>query len=148
MKTLILVESVHHGNTRKLVDAIASNYEVDIADVSERKSIDFVGYDLIGFASGIAFSKFYSTITAYAEKVPAEKKVFFLYTCGSKAKDYTKDIRQKAEKQGAISLGTYGCKGLDTYGLFKYIGGISKKHPNQEDIQGAVSFFEKIIEEK
>lgn len=147
MKTLILVESTHHGNTRKLVDAIAAKYDVDLADVTEKKSIDFAGYDLIGFASGIAFSKFYKDITSYAEKVPSGKKVFFLYTCGSNSRDYSKGIRQIAENQGAISLGTYGCIGYDTFGPFKLIGGIRRNHPNQEEIQGAVSFYEKILKQ-
>ncbi|MGB3985262.1 MAG: flavodoxin, partial [Limnochordia bacterium] len=38
-------------------------------------------------------------------------------------------------------LGTYGCRGFDTFGPFKLVGGIAKGHPNENDIAGAVKFF-------
>ena len=34
------------------------------------------------------------------------------------------------------------CKGFDTYGPFKLVGGIKKGHPTQTEINGAVKFFE------
>lgn len=148
MNTLILVESKHHGNTRKLVDAIASKYDVNIIDVTEKKRINFEEYDRIGFASGIDFGKFYNNVTSYAEELPAGKRVFFIYTCANDGKDFSKDIRKRAETQGAIHMGTYGCKGFNTYGPWKIIGGMNKKHPNQDEIQGAVNFFKKMMREK
>lgn len=102
--------------------------------------IDFSKYDLIGFASGIDFSRFYDNVTAYAEKLPYGKKVFFLYTCASNRKDFSEDIRQKAEACGAIPVGTYGCKGYNTYGPWKLIGGMNRKHPNLDEIQEAINF--------
>ena len=53
MKTIILYYSNHHGNTKKLVDAIqASDPEnVEILDVTTAGPKDLSGYDLIGVAS-------------------------------------------------------------------------------------------------
>ena len=44
-------------------------------------------------------------------------------------------------------LGTYGCRGFDTFGPLKLIGGIAKGHPDERDVKGAVEFFERIIQE-
>ena len=44
----------------------------------------------------------------------------------------------------AVILGEYGCKGYNTYGPWKLIGGMNKRHPTEEEITGAVEFFEKI----
>jgi flavodoxin len=43
-------------------------------------------------------------------------------------------------------LGTYGCKGFDTVGPLKLIGGIAKGHPDENDVKGAIEFFRRIIE--
>ena len=87
VKTLILYESLHHGNTKKLVDAIAAEYPVEICDARTFEG-DLSKYDLIGFASGVAFGKFYNEIYAVAiDKMPFEKDVFFLFTAGSEFQD-------------------------------------------------------------
>jgi len=41
-------------------------------------------------------------------------------------------------------MGSYGCRGYDTYGPFKLVGGIAKGHPTEEEIDGAVAFYNKI----
>ena len=38
-------------------------------------------------------------------------------------------------------IGRFQCKGFDTYGPFKLIGGIAKGHPDQKDIREAVEFY-------
>ena len=37
-------------------------------------------------------------------------------------------------------IGKFGCKGYDTFGPFKLVGGIAKGHPDEEDIKNAVEF--------
>ena len=66
MKGIIIYESKHHGNTKKLVDAIAKKYGMETVNAVDNIEIDFSKYDLIGFASGIDFSRFYDNVTAYA----------------------------------------------------------------------------------
>ena len=51
MKTAILYYSEHHGNTKKLLDAIAAKNDVDLIDVTKQGSADLAGYDRIGLAS-------------------------------------------------------------------------------------------------
>ena len=141
MNAVLVFESTHHGNTKKLVDAIAANYKVDLVDAAQTNSVNFESYDMIGFASGAAYGKFYKKITSLAESVPAGKKVFFIYSCGKNSKDYSESLRTALEKKGCISLGSYGCSGYDTYGPLKLMGGINKGHPDEAEIKGAVAFY-------
>lgn len=143
MKTAIIYYSKHHGNTRKLIDAIAAEHELTAMDASEVKTADLSGFDLVGFASGIYYSKFHQTVLQFAEtNLPEGKPVFFLYTCGANKKGYTNAIAEAVSKRGGKILGEYGCLGFDTFGPFKLIGGIAKGHPNASELKNAVAFFE------
>jgi len=77
-KTVIVYASKHHGNTFKLIKAISDKYEIAIIDATKETHIDLQEYDIIGFASGIDFGKFYLEIENFArEKLPLQKEVFF-----------------------------------------------------------------------
>ena len=142
MKTIIIYESTHHGNTKKLVDAIAQRYGVQTATIAEAAGLDLKEYDRIGIASGVAFGKFYEGTERFAEEnLPEGKDVFFLYTCGNDTGKYTNSVSKKALARGCKVLGVYGCRGFDTFGPFKLIGGIAKGHPTQSEIEGAVDFY-------
>lgn len=142
MKTAIVYYSRHHSNTKKVLDAIATTGDVDLIDVTAVKEAKLSGYDLIGFASGIYYGKMQEGILEFAEaNLPESKRVFFIYTCGMKRKGYTDAIQQIAKAKGADIVGAYGCRGFDTVGPFKLVGGIAKGHPDDEDISGAINFF-------
>jgi flavodoxin len=40
-----------------------------------------------------------------------------------------------------VCEGRFSCKGYDTFGLFKLIGGLAKGHPDDNDLENAVTFF-------
>ena len=141
MKTAIVYHSAHHGNTKKVLDAIAKQGDVSLIK-ADKAEIDLSAYDLIGFASGIYFFNFHdSVLNCMKNNLPHGKKVFLLYTCGVKLKRYTEAIKRIAAAKGAELLGAYGCRGFDTFGWFGCIGGIAKGRPNDADIAGAVKFF-------
>ena len=58
-KTAIAYYSQHHGNTKKLLDAL-KEYDpaLELIDVTEKHEADLSVYDRIGFASGIYYLKF------------------------------------------------------------------------------------------
>lgn len=145
MNTAIILESTHHGNTKKVCDAIGQKYDIDIIDVGS--NIDNLEqYDLIGFASGVAYGKYYTTITdVVRNKLPNNKNVFFIYTCGRLSRDYASEVKKIASEKNCNILGTYGCKGYDTYGPLKLIGGINKNSPTENEINAAIDFFEDIL---
>ncbi len=144
-KTVIIYGSTHHGNTYKLVRAIADEYQLDIIDATKETKKDISGYDLVGFASGIDFGRFYSEVEIFLENnLPENKEVFFLYTCAKHDDRFTKSITEKALIKNAKVVGQYGCKGYNTYGPLKLIGGMNKKHPDKKDIENAILFYESI----
>ena len=145
MKTAIAYYSEHHGNTKKLLDAIAEQGDVTLIDAACNPHADLSVYELIGFASGIYYSKFHESVLKFAKKnLERDKKVFFIYTCGMKRKNYTDAIKVITDSKGAQVLGVYDCPGLDTVGPLKLFGGIAKGRPNEGDIAGAVKFFREI----
>lgn len=142
MKTTVVYYSKHHGNTKKVLDAIAKKYEITLIDVLEQPNADLSGYDRIGFASGIYYSKFHKTLLKFAEEhMPGGKETFFVYTYGAKKEGYTKAITEAVKKHDAKIMGEFGCFGFNTFGLFKLIGGIAKGHPDQKDYDDAVKFY-------
>lgn len=145
MKTAIIYYSNHHGNTKKLLDAIAAKNDVTLIDVTSAPQADLSVYDRIGFASGIYYSKFQKTLLKFAEEnMPENKETFFIYTYGAEKKGYTDAITQAVSVHNAKILGEFGCFGFNTFGPFKLIGGIAKGHPDSDDITAAVKFYEKL----
>lgn len=145
MKTAIVYYSKHHGNTRKLLDIIAGKNEVTLIDATENPAPDLRGYDRIGFASGIYYSKFHkSVLKIAAECLPDQKDVFFLYTYGALKEGYIKSITDAVLPHKAHILGAYGCFGFNTFGPFKLIGGIAKGHPDETELQNALKFYNEL----
>ena len=147
MPTAIIYYSKHHGNTKKLVDAIKEAHpEVKTIDITENRIEDISQYDRIGIASGIYFGKVNKDLIEYIKKdLPHAISVFALYTYGNKSDKYTKELKAIAEEKGCKYLGEYGCFGFDTFGPFKLMGGIQKNHPTEDEIAGAVRFYETLI---
>lgn len=145
MKTAIAYVSTHHGNTKKLLDAIAAKYDVVLIDAIAEKNADLTGYDVIGIASGVAYGKYYPQMLAFLEaNLPRDKKVFFIHTAGDPREGHNKSAKAIADSRHCACLGAYFCKGFDTYGPFKLIGGIAKGHPTDDEIAGAVEFYGKL----
>ena len=144
MKTAIVYASVHHGNTKKIVDEIAKNEKVDLIDATQIKEKNLSEYDLIGFASGIYFGKFHQSVLDFASVNEIEdKKVFLICTYGGS--EAYKAIEPIIKSKGAEIVGKFSCKGYDTFGPFKLIGGVAKGHPNDMDLVAAVDFFENLL---
>ena len=49
MKTAIVYASVHHGNTKKIIDEIAKTNDVELIDATQTVEKDLSEYDLIRF---------------------------------------------------------------------------------------------------
>ena len=149
MKTAIVYYSKHHGNTKKLLDAITAENELTLIDVTAQPETDLSGYDRIGFASGIYYGGFAKQLLEYAqENLPENKAVFFLYTQGAAKGSFLNSIREIATRKNCTEIGVYGCRGYDTFGPFKLLGGIAKGHPTEEEIRGAVKFYQELNEAK
>ena len=146
-KTAILYQSPHHGNTKKLLDAIAAAHP-DVALIrAGQDSFDPSGYERIGFASGVYAGKLHRNVRKAMEDLNGKGlKAFGIFTCGGKDNGkYGARVMDAIRNQGFEPLGFYWCLGFDTFGPLRLIGGINKDRPNTDDIQGAVAFYESLI---
>ena len=50
------------------------------------------------------------------------------------------------KKKGIETVGVFECRGYDTYGPLKWIGGIAKNHPDEKDLKRAIEFIEDMKE--
>lgn len=146
MKNLIVYESIHHGNTEKIGKAIAEQLNAELIKSNDVNVNNLMGYDLIGFGSGIYYGKFHKNILDFIDKLPnaPNKKVFVFSTSGRGKSEYNNPVEQKLKEKEFQVIGSFACKGYDTFGPFKLIGGISKDRPNNNDIQKAKEFAEKL----
>lgn len=144
MKTAICYYSHHHGNTLKVLRAIAQGQDITLIDAAGCTTAQLGGYDAVGLASGIYYGKFHPSVTGLAGQLQKGQRVFFVYTCGSLSNRYTKEIAGIAAGRGAHILGEYGCRGFDTFGPFKLLGGIAKGHPDAQELEKAKEFYASI----
>jgi len=145
MKSVIIYASTHHGNTKKVVEAIASKCDVELIDATRVHEKNLSEYDLIGFASGIFFTKFSEQVLKFArENLPENKDVFFIATAGNPISLNFNSIADIVKENNCREVGRYQCKGFDTYGPFKLVGGIQKGHPDEDELKAAVDFYKSI----
>ena len=146
MKTAIVYCSTHHSNTKKLIDAIAIDHEVTLFDATTIKTADLTEFDCVGFASGIYFRSFHKSVLAFADQnLPENQSVFLMYTYGIRQSGYTNAIMHVLQEKSAKLIGTFGCRGYDTFGPFKFVGGIAKGHPDCVDCANAVAFYHSLL---
>ena len=144
----IVYSSTHHGNTEKVLNKIKEKFpETVLIKAGDFNPDDFNRYEAIGFASGIFYFKFAKPVDKLFERalVSGVQKLFFIYTAGAVNAGFEKALRKKTEQSGKICLGIFGCKGFDTFGPLKLIGGLNKNRPNEKDFKNAIDFFEKNI---
>ncbi len=153
-KTLIICVSIHHGNTEKIAKSMAEVLNVELIKSGKVNINELSKYDLIGFGSGIFFGQHHKSLLKLVDKLPdlKGKKAFIFSTSGvSNAGNFIHNIRhrishfhvplrKKLIKKGLNIVGEFTCKGFDTGGPFKFIGGISKGRPNEKDLQKAKDF--------
>ena len=148
-KAVLFCYSVHHNNTRKIADALAERLPLRGVSVPVREEIDLSEYDLVGFASGIYFSEFGKPVGKLIESLDglAGKSCFTLSTHGAPAGEFGAEVREKLRGKGAVIAGDWHCRGFDTYGPFKLVGGLAKGRPNAKDVESAATYVKTLLNE-
>lgn len=150
MKSLIIYKSVHHGNTKKIAEAINEILEGEIKEPEKVDKTEIFDYDLIGYGSGIYYGKHHESILNLVEELSTVggKKSFIFSTSGIRKipifNDFNKILKNKLSEKGFKILDCFSCRGQNTYGPFGIIGGIRKDRPNNEDIKNAKKFGKRI----
>ena len=145
-KNLIIYVSVHHGNTLRIAEAMAEVLDAELAKPQDVNMKFLSRYNLIGFGSGIYHHKHHRRLLNFVDELPhlKNKRAFIFSTSGIKKmrliNDFGKLLREKLLKKGVNIIGEFSCRGFDTYGYFKLIGGINKSRPDEMDIEQAKKF--------
>jgi len=141
-KAILFYYSIHHENTKTIAEAVEKATGARIVRIPAKESFDLSEYDLVGFASGVYMSEFGKPIREFAEGLEGlnGKTCFTLYTCGAPAGEFDGGFVNLLQKRGAKIVGRHHCRGFDTFGPFKLVGGIAKGHPTAEEIDAAAAF--------
>jgi len=147
MKTLIIYNSTHHGNTEKIAKVMAEILDAELVKPDEVEITTLSKYDLIGFGSGIYYGKHHKSLFEVINKLNNQKgtKAFIFSTSGMKKMrffhEFNKPLKKKLLKKGFRIIGEFNCRGWDTYPFWiKPFGGVNKGKPNEEDLENARSF--------
>lgn len=147
MKTLIIYESMHHGNTEKIVKIMAESLNADIAKTKDVNVSTLNKYDLIGFGSGIYYSKLHKNILDFIDnlEILSNNRAFVFSTSGQGKTKYNKLAEEKLKEKNFEVVASFACKGYDTFGPLKLFGGIAKGRPDDNDLEKAKDFAERLI---
>ena len=145
MKSLIVCVSISNGNTRRVADRMA---EVLDAEVVEPEAVDvdrIDDYDLVGFGSGIYFNAVHSRLRRLIGRLPHVDggRAFTFFTSGGPEValvGYSRPIRRQLASTGFDVLDSFSCRGVDTVGPLRFIGGVNKGRPNERDLDRAAAF--------
>ncbi len=146
MDTAIFYISIHHGNTEKIARAMGEVLEAKLIDLQETEPGELQNYDLLGFGSGIYYRKHHKKLLELVEALPelSGKSGFIFSTSGLRQipllNPYHHRIKQLLTEKNIELTGEFTCRGYDTFGPLKLIGGMWKGHPNEEDLERARSF--------
>ena len=137
MKALIIYKSVHHGNTEKIAKIMANVFEAELLDLKDANTDIVKNYDLIGFGSGIFYSKPHKKLIRFVDEFDnvENRKAFVFSTSGKEETKFNNLLIEKLSDKGFEVIGDFNCKGFDTWGPLKLIGGINKGKPDEEDLK-------------
>lgn len=148
MKILTVVESKHLENTLKIANAMSEAVPMTITSVDNAVKYDFKDYDIVGFGSGIYFGKHDERILKFVDGLSDENAYSFVFSTsgGADFEKNNKALIQLLEKKNKNVLGTFSCKGLDKFFIFRLFGGTNKGRPNEQDLADAQGFILDITE--
>jgi flavodoxin len=147
LKALIIYESIHHGNTEKIGKVIGEELNGDIIKISNVNENTLSEYELIGFGSGIYYGKLHKNIFDFIDglKLIENTKAFVFSTSGRGKIGYNKLVEEKLKEKNFKVIGSFTCKGYDTFGPFRLFGGIAKNRPDNNDFEKAKDFAQNLL---
>jgi flavodoxin len=139
----IVFASRHHANTQRVAEAMARAIGADLFDAETTDTQSLTKYNLIGFGSGIYFGRPHHSIRRLVlDLPPCNKRVFVFSTAGLPflSRLWHRRLKQKLSRKGYILVGEFSCRGWDTVGPLRLIGGLNRHHPNDDDLNRAAIF--------
>jgi len=148
MKTLIVYHSAHHGNTKKVAHQIAEVLGGKAISVKEVDQAEIARSEIVGFGSGIYFGKHHKELLSCIESLEITKKKAFLFSTSGKGIGgiFHSAAKKMLQEKGYEIVGEFSCKGYDTFGPLKLIGGMNRGRPGEKELSQARDFAVSIHE--
>jgi flavodoxin len=150
MKSLLILFSYHHNNTKKIANVFEKILDAQIKTPHEINPEELQEYSLIGFGSGIYGEKHHKSLLDLVDKLPqvTNKKAFIFSTSAIMGKEKVANdhstLREKLQSKGYMIVDEFACKGFNTNSFMKYLGGMNKGRPNTEDLKHAEDFAQNL----
>lgn len=145
----IVVTSTHHGNTRKVAEAIATVMRAELLTPEQATGDRLSEYDLVGFGSGIYFGRhdpLLRRLVKSSTQLPPSAFVFSTAGLPWLSRLFHWPLRHALEKRGCRVIGEFSCRGWDTVGPLFLMGGINRRHPDDRDLQRATEFANRLAQ--
>ena len=145
-RCLLLCQSVHHGNTAKVAEAMAGVLGAEVASPESVPYTVLSDYGLLGFGSGVYYGRMHEALFEWLRGLPdapeATKLSFVFSTSGLPflATFWHRPLKHALASKGYEVVGEFACRGFDTWGPLWLTGGLNWRHPNERDLQRAREF--------
>ncbi len=153
-KTLVVVHSWHHGNTRRVAETIARTLGAEVRTPDRADPASFGEYDLVGLGAGIDSGRHYRPILDLADRLPPGdgRRAFLFSTCGipaafARGEEFERqvdanhaELRAKLLDRGYAIAGEFSCVGFNTNSFLRYFGGLNRGRPDAGDLARAAEF--------
>lgn len=146
LATLVICKSVHHGNTARVAERIASVLDAEIAAPEAVSSARLDAYDLIGFGSGVYYGRFHRALRDWVRRLPersGDRKAAFVFSTSGLSclwRLWHRPFRNEVVRKGFDVVGEFHCRGFDTWGPLWITGGVNTRHPDDHDLARAADF--------
>ena len=145
MRTLIIYESVHHGNTERVARAMADALGARMVKPADISPGELAQYDLIGFGSGIYFGRHHRRLRRFVKRLPSMSKSAFVFSSCGANRNQNRGLVGLLARKGFSIRGDFFCPGFDTMGPLFFIGGLKRGHPDARDLEAAREFAGRLV---
>jgi hypothetical protein len=111
---------------------------------------DLAGYDLVGFGSGVFAAAPHPQLTAFIDRLARVDGVpaFVFATSGFGrilTRPFTRPLPARLQDKGFRVVGTFCCRGFDTWLPLRLVGGLNHGHPDTADLERAREFGRRLL---
>ncbi len=101
MKTIVICVSIHHGNTKKIADAISDVLHAQVCTPGKVDAAMLDDCDLIGVGSGIYYGQHHQSLLDFVDNLPLLHKQAFVFSTRGGALDHNHEpLKQRWKERG------------------------------------------------
>jgi flavodoxin len=142
---LIICVSVSNRNTAAIARAMAAPLGAEVRTPEAVDPSTLGEYDVVGFGSGIFAMSHHPRLRRYVESLPeGHGTMAFVFTTAGTGqaqwRPWERPLEAVLTEKGYVVVGSFACKGYDTWLPLRLVGGINKGHPDVRDLTHAHQF--------